>query len=929
MSQSVNYDSKQKQLIHQLLTELFTVEELDDFCADDFADVADYISVEADKAAKIKTLIEYCAEQGQLGQLIAQVKHAKPGEYQAFAQRAKKAPPQQTAPTDPAPLARYSPPTERVVSVQHQLIHNPERLINRSIENRYRIDEILDKTGLGAVFKAYDTKLHLDVAIKIIDLDQVKQPAMQERVRREVRTAMQLDHPGVVKVYDFGQVGPLLYMIREFINGHNLTEVRQQFQMLQEQTVWPQVAKLVRQICLIMDYMHQQGVLHPGTKPENIMLKPGQANAGETWQPVLINLGLLRPHRETLRSKEIISARRLTYTVSPELLLGHATDIRSDVYAIGIILYELIVGQPPFRPNSLEEAMHLHIEAAPPPPRSLKPDLPEAIERVILKALAKDPADRYLSMKDMALALATDILPQLPGKQRAEVSLMMGQTRLVVAPGQAITTSLTLKNQGDREDRCHLNVVGLPAEWVSISPSTTTLAPGQEEMVELAIQPPLSAESRAGRHLLTIQAISQADPKQVSEVQGVLTIAPYSHFQCNLWPQQIAGGEIIQITVENQGNMSEVFTIRPSPDQNLRSEPGQIQAKIPAGEHYTAEFRVIPRRQLLVAEAKTQTFSFQVSTPQKKVETLGGQVVSKGMLPPVWALVAGVAICFVLGIIAVFYPALQSTPKFAQATIEAATAQAIDAKTATVIAITVQAQTTQQAEVRSTSEMEARLKEDIDHDGLNNEREGLLGTLNDNRDTDGDGIDDKAEVDQFKTNPLVKDTDYDGYEDWEEIQVGLNPTERDSDGDGDPDRIDEAPRFTPTTTPTFTPIPPATPIPTAIPAVVVSFGEISYTPSEGDAQVVITLLLSRDVANQVNVNITTLDRSAIAGSDYTTVQRTIIFPSLNPPMQTVTVPIINDAIAEPDETFIVSISAAPGANMGFYRQTTVTIRDND
>jgi hypothetical protein len=285
--------------------------------------------------------------------------------------------------------------------------------------------------------------------------------------------------------------------------------------------------------------------------------------------------------------------------------------------------------------------------------------------------------------------------------------------------------------------------------------------------------------------------------------------------------------------------------------------------------------------------------------------------------------------------IAIFYPALQATPQFAQATIDAATAQAVDATTATVIAVTVQAQTTQQAEIRSTADMALWLTQDNDRDGLTNEREGQLGTLNDNPDTDGDGIDDRAEIEDFGTNPFVKDTDYDGIEDLEEIQVGLNPTERDSDGDGDPDRIDEAPRFTPTATPpntatpTVTPIPSATPQPTVPPAVVVSFSEISYTIGEGDGGVTITLLLNRAVANTVTVNITTRDGTAIGGRDYNTTQRTIIF-SPNQTVQTFSVPIIRDQeFNEPDETFIVSISGAQGASMGFNRQTTVTIRNTN
>jgi serine/threonine-protein kinase len=197
---------------------------------------------------------------------------------------------------------------------------------------------------------------------------------------------MQLDHPGIVKVYDFGQNESLLYIIMEYIPGYNLRQARQYFKTLDSKIALPQVIRLFQEICLIVDYMHQQRVLHPGTKPENVMLKQGQGTEEAAWRPILINLGLLRPNKETLMSRQPITARRLTYTVSPELLLGHATDIRSDVYALGVLLYDLAVGEPPFRPRNLTEAVRFHVETPIPTPRSINPMISEELEAIILKA---------------------------------------------------------------------------------------------------------------------------------------------------------------------------------------------------------------------------------------------------------------------------------------------------------------------------------------------------------------------------------------------------------------------------------------------------------------------------------------------------------------------------------------------------------------
>ena len=280
MTEPIQYNSTQKQLIHELLDKVFTVHDLDQFAAAYFQDAGVRFTRDMGKATKIQTLIEACAQQEQIPQLIAKIKQAKPVEFEAFARRAQGDKPE--APSPEPTSASLVSRRARSRSSTHTLIHNPERLISRSLDQRYRLDEILDRSGLGAVFKAYDTKLRRVVAIKLIDLTRVNQPALKERVRQEVRTAMQLDHPGVVTIYDFGQSDFLLYIIMEYISGQNLDEVRQRFDALQPDTVLPQKLQLIRQIALTIDYMHQQGVLHPGTKPENIMLKPGQTNQGRS-----------------------------------------------------------------------------------------------------------------------------------------------------------------------------------------------------------------------------------------------------------------------------------------------------------------------------------------------------------------------------------------------------------------------------------------------------------------------------------------------------------------------------------------------------------------------------------------------------------------------------------------------------------------------
>lgn len=927
------YDSKQKRLIHRLMEAIFNGEELNQFSEGYFAAVSARFTANMDNATKIELLIDYCARRGQLGRLVAGIQQAKPEAYEAFVQRVNES--GQFAPL--ALLNSYGLPITPAGITSAEIVKNPEALLNRSLEDRYQFEEILDRGGVGAVFKAYDTKLEIDVAIKIIMLDRVKQPALRERVRQEVRTAIKLDHPGIVKIYDFGEADSMLYIVMEYIAGYNLREFRDYVSNFDKRMALPQILELVRQICLTVDYLHQQRVLHPGTKPENIMVKSGsRAHEGMAWHPVLINLGLMRPHRETLTSQQI-SVRRLTYSVSPELLLGHQTDIRSDVYALGIIMYNLVLGRPPFRPQNLIEATNLHVKEMPPAPRSLDPDIPEPVEAIILKALAKDPSERYLSAKGMAQAigdyLAGLLLPATTGPSR--LSIITEPRPLVVAPGETIITKITLHNEGNQEHHCHITVAGVPASWLSLSPSATTLAAGEREEIELTIQPPHSAESRAGRHVLTIQAVNQQAPDQVDEVKKVLTIAPYVQFKSSLWPDEIVAGQLTQVTVENLGNSATTFVVQPKPDKGLAFEPDRVPLKLEPAQSRTIDFEVKFSRRVWIGETIKQTFSILVGTAEGQTVTHSGQITSRGMLAPRWVQAAivllGVLFCVSVAIFPIVYPSdddAQATADRAtqialnlQGTSDAATAQVAGNQTATVQAVTQEATRAVEIAVQAATQTVAWQNADDDRDGLPNREEQAIGTDPHNNDTDGDGLFDGAEVNQFSTNPFNRDTDFDGRPDDEEIRLNLDPLSRDTDLDGTPDSIDDDPGRLPTPTTTITPNPTA-----QIP--LVRFNNSTFTVDERQSTAIITVILDTASSDLVTVDYLSRDESAVAGNDYGRVSGTLVF-NPNQTVQRFTVPIFDDNLDEADERISLSLENPQGANLGFDSEATVIILDDD
>lgn len=308
-----------------------------------------------------------------------------------------------------------------------------DNLIGQTL-NRYRLTSLLGEGGMGAVFKAHDVTLERDVAVKIMHPQFARLADFRERFLQEARTAARLNHPGVVQVYDFGQEKELLYIVMEFIPGANLGQM---LQSLRSQNQWirlDEAIELMRQVALAMDYIHHQGVLHRDMKPGNIMLKP-EASESLPYHPVITDLGLAKLLEGQPLTQEGTSLGTPSY-MSPEQALGEKVDARSDVYSLGILLYELCVGQLPFPIKSLTEAIRYHTKEPPPPPRVLRPDLPEILDRLILKALEKDPSRRIPNAAEMARGLKA-IAPQV-NQATAGPTLLENSVSLVTQYQQSL-----------------------------------------------------------------------------------------------------------------------------------------------------------------------------------------------------------------------------------------------------------------------------------------------------------------------------------------------------------------------------------------------------------------------------------------------------------------------------------------------------------
>ena len=858
-------------------------------------------------------------------------------------------------------------------------------LVGKTLGN-YRIDRLLGEGGMGTVYQAYDLALQRDAAIKLIHPHLARQPAFRERFVQEARLMARLDHPGIVKVYALGKEGELLFLPMEFIKGGN---VRQLLDKLIQERRWiplDEAVLLIQQLCQVVEYAHKQGVLHRDIKPANLMLKP-EPTEGLPFRVVLTDLGLAKLLEGLGMTQEGTSLGTPAY-MSPEQASGKLTDARSDVYSLGILLYELTVGRLPFLIRSITEATRYHTQELPPAPRSLRPELPESVEQVILKALEKEPHNRYPSAAALRAALAggpgssTEIIdPNDPGtvslvteyqnsviaspppaaaslmtvlgdeptgprgssvfdgqsvppgretriqvisrEQTAKVftlppgtvtigrgkenhivldddrasrrhaqitwdgmeyhlmdlnssngtflensrllpgmseilkpgqNLRIGDTwlriiqpdsrdrslnetrsmigstsrfihssagivgvtvtpqQLSVEPGGVATATLSLLNQSPNVDHFSLSLTGIPSAWVASLPDGVHLMPGEQKETAFALQVPRVPQSSAGPHPIKVKVTSQRDPGQFVEVKLTLTVAAFSQFRIELQPERLRSGQIGRMTISNQGNLQELFTIQFKDAANeLAFEPPQLQMRVLAGASAATEYRVRESKLRIIGGEKTHSFSAQVSLPKGEAQALRGELRSRGLIP-VWVPPLIFLVC--LGLVSAATLLLGARQSSNQA-----------AQTATF------------------------LISDLDNDGLSYEQEAAFHCNPDKPDSDGDGLSDVKET-EWDTNCVVLDSDYDNLLDGDEVlNRGTHPRKSDTDGDGLQDDVDPdpgaPPSFTPSPTavtpsatliaPSGTPVMPS-PIPTLTPSLTLTptftpTHTSTYTPS--------------------------------------------------------------------------------------------------
>lgn len=264
----------------------------------------------------------------------------------------------------------------------------------RVLSDRYELGEILGFGGMSEVHLARDTRLHRDVAVKVLRADLARDPSFYLRFRREAQNAAALNHPAIVAVYDTGEAetpaGPLPYIVMEYVDGVTLRDI--------VHTDGPIPARraieIIADACQALNFSHNHGIIHRDVKPANIMIS--KANAVK-----VMDFGIARALADSHSVTQTAAVIGTAQYLSPEQARGEAVDARSDVYSLGCVLYEILSGEPPFVGDSPVSVAYQHVREDPVPPSRRHSDIPAELDAVVLKALAKNPDNRYQTAAEM------------------------------------------------------------------------------------------------------------------------------------------------------------------------------------------------------------------------------------------------------------------------------------------------------------------------------------------------------------------------------------------------------------------------------------------------------------------------------------------------------------------------------------------------
>jgi serine/threonine-protein kinase len=266
------------------------------------------------------------------------------------------------------------------------------------------IEELLGQGGMARVYRGRQEQLDRYVAIKLLPPYYAADPAFVERFKLEARAMARLSHPHIVTVHDTGEDGGRLYIIMEYVGGGTLKDRMETAMPLRE------VTRIVAEVASALSYAHSMGIVHRDVKPVNVLMDTN-------GRAVLSDFGIAKVLETSAALTHAGAGVGTPEYMSPEQCRGVPVDARADIYALGVMLYEMLTGRTPFQADNYTALAHSHIYEPVPPPSRLNPRISPAVQAVIMKALEKDPANRFQKATELADALEAAVLAQMPVAQ--------------------------------------------------------------------------------------------------------------------------------------------------------------------------------------------------------------------------------------------------------------------------------------------------------------------------------------------------------------------------------------------------------------------------------------------------------------------------------------------------------------------------------
>jgi beta-lactam-binding protein with PASTA domain len=325
----------------------------------------------------------------------------------------------------------------------------------RLLGGRYEIGEVVGYGGMAEVHRGRDLRLGRDVAVKLLRADLSRDESFLIRFQREAQNSASLNHPNIVAVFDTGEDAGIPYMVMEFVNGRTLKEV-----LIAEGRFDPATAcEVVADMCAALDFSHKHHIIHRDVKPGNVMLS-------DTNQVKVMDFGIARALASNQATMTQTSAVIGTAQyLSPEQARGETVDARSDVYAVGCVLYELLVGHPPFTGDNPVSVAYQHVREEARPPSELNPNVPDSIDAVIMKALAKNPENRYHSAGEMR----EDLIRAARGQAVMAPAVMSAGDRTQMLAGPDSTAPITPIATSSSKRRPWLIALGVILALVAVT----------------------------------------------------------------------------------------------------------------------------------------------------------------------------------------------------------------------------------------------------------------------------------------------------------------------------------------------------------------------------------------------------------------------------------------------------------------------------